>query len=381
MKVRALAIELPAGDEPPTEFRILRRGLNPNVNGPPILFDDAAAAAVMAEYASHGVRVVIDLDHGVLKPAIRPDSHDSRGDCCLDLRDGDLWACDAKWAPDGARRLREKTQRFISPLIAHDDQNRVVRLINLGLVAMPALDFAPPLVAASVEILARRYRAASVSCITMDPKLIQEALDALIAGDQAKATEILKSLVVAAATGGAAEPPAPAGSEPVAEAADLPPADPAAPPADDKSKAYADDLAALRADVDALKAGGVKEVNVKRCALVAQLVALGAETPATAWEKTKAGEPDTSKPVKRLSDESIDGMAARVKALGAGRPRSATATPPARTSEVVDAGGKEVQTSRGVVALSAAEVKNCTEYKITVEQYAENKAIREAARG
>lgn len=63
----------------------------------------------------------------------------------------------------------------------------------------------------------------------MDPKILMEALDALIAGDTAKCAEILKALVASAA-GGAAEPD---GDEAPPAREDAPPGDapPAAPPA------------------------------------------------------------------------------------------------------------------------------------------------------
>lgn len=64
----------------------------------------------------------------------------------------------------------------------------------------------------------------------MDPKILMEALDALIAGDTAKCAEILKALVASAA-GGAAEPD---GGEVPPARADAPPGD--APPGDGPPK-------------------------------------------------------------------------------------------------------------------------------------------------
>jgi hypothetical protein len=71
------------------------------------------------------------------------------------MRNGELWAVDVTWTPDGERRLREKTQRYISPLFRRDKKTgRILRLLNVALVSMPATNDAQPLVAAS--LLSRR---------------------------------------------------------------------------------------------------------------------------------------------------------------------------------------------------------------------------------
>ena len=64
------------------------------------------------------------------------------------------------------------------------------------------------LLAARARISARTVRARGG---TMDPKLLTEALDAIEAGDAAKAIEILKGLIVAAASNGAPPPSEPSG--------------------------------------------------------------------------------------------------------------------------------------------------------------------------
>lgn len=345
----------------------------------------------MAEYAAHGVDVMIDLNHETLESAIRPDSHDARGWCKLAVRNGELHAVDVRWTPDGDRRLREKTQRFVSPVAYLDKEHRALSVVNIALCAMPATDFAQPLVAACRAILARRALTATVSCNTMDPEKIKAVLEALKKDDGKAALALLEDMLAAAVGGGAA--PAPESpAEPVAEAAAVPPVDPAAPKEGDAVKEYAAlvastvalatkqgvELVALRASVAALTANDAKADNVKRCGVVAELIALGVETPATAWEKDAKGEPDASKPVKRLAAESVEDMTARVVALSVGRPKRAA--PPARGAEDLGQGSKEFQTSRGMVALSARELKACTDNGAKPEAYAENKAIREAAR-
>lgn len=145
------ALEM-AGDAPPSEFRIFRKGWNHTTKGD-LLFDEQAAAAVMAQYQREGVDLIVDLNHDSLNKealAMRADAGDARAWFKLELRAGELWAVAARWTPDGARRLAEKTQRYISPVALYDSKTRRVEyLANVALCAMPATLGAAPLVAAS----------------------------------------------------------------------------------------------------------------------------------------------------------------------------------------------------------------------------------------
>lgn len=136
-------------EEPPTEFRIFKAGVNETSKGS-VLFDAKAAADVMACYQREGVELMVDLNHESLEAAARPDSPDARAWFKLELRGGELWAVDVRWTPDGERRLREKTQRYISPAFNMNKKTgRVASVLNVALVAMPATFHAVPLVAAS----------------------------------------------------------------------------------------------------------------------------------------------------------------------------------------------------------------------------------------
>lgn len=133
----------------PTEFRVFKAGENATSKGV-FLFDQKAAADTMAAFHTWGVDLMVDLNHdAVLDGAARSDSSDARGWFRLELRGGDLWAVDVRWTPDGERRLREKTQRYISPYFCHDADGRICEVINVAMVAMPATHEAPALVAAS----------------------------------------------------------------------------------------------------------------------------------------------------------------------------------------------------------------------------------------
>lgn len=151
------ALEM-TGDAPPTEFRIYKRGWNETTKGN-LLFDDAAAKAVMGQYAKEGVDLIVDLNHDSMNEkalASRADASDARAWFKLELRAGELWAVQARWTPDGARRLAEKTQRYISPVSHYDVKTkRIQYLANVALCAMPATLHAAPLVAAARQVAPR----------------------------------------------------------------------------------------------------------------------------------------------------------------------------------------------------------------------------------
>ena len=145
-KTRTLTIALPEG-ELPTEFRIFKAGQNPTRNGYSVLFDDAAAAATMAAQAEHAVDLAIDLEHLSTDPDARHYQPDALGWCRLEVRSGELWAVGVSWTPDGAARLTERRQRFVSPTFYLDADMRLTRVVSIALTAQPATDAALPLVA------------------------------------------------------------------------------------------------------------------------------------------------------------------------------------------------------------------------------------------
>lgn len=188
---RALAITIATDGSLPKEFRLFTSGWNDTENGR-YLFDEEAARLTMAAYEKWGVDLMIDLEHQALNASTPPDpnARDARGWCKLELRpDGSLWAVNVSWTEDGAQRLLQKRQRYVSPAFSVDPEtSRVISIINVALVAIPATHDTPALVAASARG-------------AMTKESIQKAIDALIAEDAAAALEILKGLVVEAATG------------------------------------------------------------------------------------------------------------------------------------------------------------------------------------
>ena len=375
MKVRTFARPLPDGVELPTEFCIFAAGLNDTDKGP-VLFDKAAADAIMADYARRGVDLMIDLNHDSLAEATRPDSGDARGWFKPQVReDGSLWACDVKWTPDGARRLAEKTQRYISPAVLLDGEDRALVLVNCAIVAMPATYDAPALVAASRVSLAAGNTPATVRG-KMDPEQIKAAIDALTDGSMAKAlgldssaspSDILDAVQAAVnALGPSSDPDSsadnPAPDPATAESADAPP----------MMNAFARELGCetaaeafeklktLKARVDGLDTEQSALDNAKRTELVGELVKLEAETPATAWD----GDPKDRKVCARLAAESVDAMLSRVTSLRATRATRATKTPPTR----IESPATQKKTySREVLA-------HCKKLGITTEEFEARKA-------
>lgn len=146
--VAALHIDVAPERQPPTEFRIFRRGLNSSVKGD-FLFDDQAAALTMGAFEEHRVDLTIDFDHHTLAAGSGVKAV-SAGWFGLELRDGELWATNVRWTDEGAADLRAGRYRYFSPLFDFEaDTGRIKKLINNALTNTPALYDIEALVAAS----------------------------------------------------------------------------------------------------------------------------------------------------------------------------------------------------------------------------------------
>lgn len=151
----------------------------------------------------------------------------------------------------------------------------------------------------------------------MDPTKIKAALDAIEAGDEAAALALLKELIASAAGGGEGDPPATDNA--LGENAEAPP--PAAGEEDAPAK-----LARLEATLSGMAAtierlsqhtktqeqAAANAEASERVELVASLVKLGAETPATAW----SGKPEDRKPAEPWASVAIGVLRERVKRFG-----------------------------------------------------------------
>lgn len=135
---------------PPSEFRIFKRGVNASVKGE-FLFDDQAAELVMAAFAEHGVELTIDYDHHTLLTGSGVQAI-SAGWFGLELRDGELWACNVRWTPKATAHLQAGEYRYMSPLFNSDMQTgRIEKVLDVALTNTPALFDIDALVAASAH--------------------------------------------------------------------------------------------------------------------------------------------------------------------------------------------------------------------------------------
>jgi phage I-like protein len=415
-----LAVE---GEALPTEFRLFSKGWNATENGK-FLFDDTAAKSVMAAYKDWGVDLAIDLEHQMLEVeggAPDPSARDARGWCKLELRNGELWATDVRWTPDGAQRLMNKTQRYVSPAFEADPKTkRVLKMINVAITAIPATHNTPALVAAS----------ANGKGGSMDPKLIQQALEAIEKGDAKSALDLLKQLVASAA----GADPAPDGdadgsegdgaegvSDPNAAEAESvidpkvvdnsaePPSSSKGDDSDDEDPAPAKkaERKAMRRMLCALTgkatfAEAVLEVEVfrklhlaleterkqlakdratlesaERRKLVTELVKLGAEFPATVWADDKALtiKPRWAKmPIAELRSHVTEQKAAR----GPKTPAGGVKPPPGAGGGPADVVDTNVTLDDGrVVTLSASEVRIAKSQGCELKDFATLRAFRD----
>lgn len=349
----------------PTEFRLFTAGWNDTENGR-FLFDEAAAKSTIAAFEKWGVDLMIDLEHQALtsSPPPEPNARDARGWCRLELRpDGSLWAVNVTWTPDGAQRLTEKRQRYVSPAFTVDETSRVTSIINVAIVAIPATHDTPALVAASVMALG--------GTTMLDAETVKKALDALESGDTEAAASILKDLIASAASG---EPP-PAEPDPVEETA----VDPAAEP-EKKEEVVAASARLMRltgaasfvdavAQVETFRTSHLEleterqKLSAERATLEAaerrklcvELVTMGAEFPATVWADDKATSLKNrwlEMPLEALRTHTAEQRSARGGAKSPSAPR-----PPALPAGV---GGE----------LSPRELKLCADKKIDPAKYA-----------
>ena len=358
-----LSLSLDESGAHPSEFRILKAGINPTRNGYDLLFDDAAAAAVMAAYEEHGVELMIDLEHLSLDDTAPNYDPDARGWLAIEVRNGELWATGVRWTPDGSRRLDEKTQRYISPAFKKDADGRPTRVLNVALVAMPGLD--------GITALAAKEQ-------TMASEVNQEALAAALgvdidpAADPAGFVAAMKKALEGAMSkfgGGESDPGESEAPAPEAMADKKPPAEEMAAAKlvlklTDTSKLS--DAAGRIADWRGIVASHEAEVKklaeeraaielTERTELVKRLQARGAETPSTSGLAV-------GKLCQRLSDEPIASLRERVTQIEAAVPSTSKAS----------------ASGAGVETLSEREHRLCESLKIDKALYAAQKRAKKA---
>jgi len=130
-------------DGAPSEVLLLRFGKT-NTSKGPYYFDEESAARVLSVYDNRNIELFFDYNHQSLDPQ-NPEQGEAAGWFDLALRSDGLWAVDISWTDDAQRRIKEKKYRYISPVLITDENNKVIRLINVALTNLPATSNLTPL--------------------------------------------------------------------------------------------------------------------------------------------------------------------------------------------------------------------------------------------
>lgn len=396
-----------AGNEPPTEFRVFKAGENMTRKGV-FLFDDKAAALVMAAFDEHAIDGMIDLEHLALDTESKSFDPDARGWYRLEVRNGELWAVNVTWTEDGAARLTSKRQRYISPAFDTDEEGRITRVFNIAITALPATDDLMPLIAASENrMLKLNFDLAMAALVmisalseTLEPEAVVEKL---AEGDAAGEVAGINTGELAAFFGIDIDPANdPAGFIAAILAkldevrgklsgsaqAEAPAAEPAEDPSAEMATTRANRLSQLRALTSTKSSDAALEVveswrklavdhakTVKKLAddaaaieatkyrqMAARLVTCGAELPASAW-----ADHAKTKPSKHLLSQSLEDLEKRAKLFEAAPgPRKLAAARPAST-------GKTFQVNGHTVELDARELAICEQSKCDPAVFAARK--------
>jgi len=142
------------GDEPPTEILLLKKGKTETENGP-YIFNETSAKLLTEEFQRRGVRAFSDWHHSstlppekVLDPR-KASAASSHYD--LEVRNGDLWATNIEWTPDGYDDLKMKRVTYISPAFDATTKGVVASWRSFALTNDPATHEIAPLVAAEAN--------------------------------------------------------------------------------------------------------------------------------------------------------------------------------------------------------------------------------------
>lgn len=157
----AMSLSLAAPSTPVKEFLIWSGGEVDTEKGV-FLFDDAAAASVMANFATYDNDLMVDYDHASLSfLQVDPsESAKAAGWFRPELRGSELWAANVTWTPKAAQKLADREFRYFSPAfgleglkfdedgnVQDDGPRRIDRLVNIALTNMPATRSMTPLAA------------------------------------------------------------------------------------------------------------------------------------------------------------------------------------------------------------------------------------------
>jgi hypothetical protein len=153
--VATLSIEVRLDDDraPPSQVVLFEpdaKGMVRTLKGD-LLFDDKAAASVMAKAADWGVDFCFDVGHQMLAPTPGADpakSERAYGWYRLKMEGRNLVTDGLRWTRRAAKMLSALELRFVSPAVKYDPKTRrVTEFVNAALTNLPATKGLKPLVA------------------------------------------------------------------------------------------------------------------------------------------------------------------------------------------------------------------------------------------
>lgn len=188
----------------PTEFRIFQAGANKTDKGTRYFTKESQKTVI----ESLGDRdVMCDLEHLSLDRESPNYDTDARAWFDLEIRNGELWAVNVRWLPDGARRIKEKLQRYISPAFWSDPKTSVIKsIINVALTSLPAMHHTEALIAANqgYAMKPEEMLAEILKALGLPPDATWDAVKAKLAGaaptPEAESTPTVPPAVPAAAS-------------------------------------------------------------------------------------------------------------------------------------------------------------------------------------
>lgn len=143
-------------DDPPSEFRMLQRGVTRMRKGGKIfniLLDDEGEQSIKDAMASKGrEQLPIDYDHGMLGLIASRDSSAAAGWFTLEFRGDGMWATAIEWTTAAFESIKNREFRFTSPALMLDETEelgvlRATEIINVAVTNLPATVGQKPLVA------------------------------------------------------------------------------------------------------------------------------------------------------------------------------------------------------------------------------------------
>lgn len=370
--------------ELPKAFRLFKAGANTSTKGT-TFFTAESAAKVMAAYEQHGAELPLDLEHLSLDPDAPNFNTDAMAWFKLGLRtdangEPELWAEEVRFNEEGARRLKGRLQRYISPAFYTDEAGNVTEVVNCALTSLPATDSLDPLIAASQ----------TRNTTLLNAKQISKIGELLGLGAEAPVLEVFQEMgkmfkgLQDALSGKAPdpEPEAAPAEDPKVEEPAAAAKDPAADEEDDALKAASRQLlkltaassltgaistvttwrtayAELEAEKNKVAAERSKLEATERRELVIKLIHAGSETPVSAWSDAAR-----TIPAKHLAAMSLPELRDRVAMFSANSKASKAIEPAAN----------------GAHGLTERQLRFCAESKADPAVFAANLARRSAAR-